>query len=381
MNKDINSLQLRSVYTPIMLKKLNRMRVYDYLYTHERCPKLEISQALSLSIPTVGTIMKELEAEGLITVLGPAESTGGRKAQVFSCNYQARTAIGVELIDIGIRLLATDLKGSKLAEGSASLPFENSDAYYSRLGSEIDSFISGLDIRRENILGVCITIQGFIAQDGERISYSGILKATGVERSTFQRYIAYPCTLIHDTDAAALAETWQKTELSDVFFIALNRHIGGKLILAGERNVKNGMIEHMTLDEHGPLCYCGRHGCVDTFCSARVLQEKSGLSIKEFFQKLHAGDAFCSRIWNEYIEHLALAISNIRMIVDCEIILGGLVVQYMDSSDFTLLEDKVNALCTIREYGEAKFIISSLGEYANQLGACIYLIDRFKAEI
>lgn len=360
-----------------MLRKLNTSRVYSYLYSAGHSSKLEIAQALSLSIPTVGANIKELMDEGLISIYGEAESTGGRKAQVFSFNSMSRVAIGVELLDIRVRIMASDLYGEKISEETLDLPFENNEAYYITLGSEINSFAGALDIDPEKILGVCITVQGFVSEDGESITYSGILNVTGIERSRFQKYISYPCMLVHDTDAAALAETWKKDDLKDVFFIALNRHIGGKFILANDHKVKNGMIEHMTLKEDGPLCYCGKHGCFETFCSEKSLQLQSGRTTEEFFSSLRSNSADSIAIWNTYLDNLARAISNIRMIIDCEIILGGVILQYMDEADIKALKKKVNELCAIREYGDVRFIISTLGEYANQRGACLYLIDNF----
>ena len=42
----------------------------------------------------------------------------------------------------------------------------------------------------------------------------------------------------------------------------------------------------MCINADGPLCYCGNHGCLETYCSANALEHTSGLPIKDFFVQL-----------------------------------------------------------------------------------------------
>ena len=85
----------------------------------------------------------------------------------------------------------------------------------------------------------------------------------------------------------------------------------------------------MTLVDGGRLCYCGRNGCLDAYCSASLL-EKSGGSLSEFFEKLAAGEERQRTVWEEYKRYLLLAINNIRVCFDCQIILGGYVGSYLE---------------------------------------------------
>ena len=48
----------------------------------------------------------------------------------------------------------------------------------------------------------------------------------------------------------------------------------------------SGVIEHMCINPDGPLCYCGNHGCLETYCSANALVHSTGLAAKEFFPLL-----------------------------------------------------------------------------------------------
>lgn len=68
--------------TTITLKKINRDKVYQYIYQQKETSKLKIVQDLQMGLSTVSQNLNELEADGLISRNGYFESTGGRKAQI-----------------------------------------------------------------------------------------------------------------------------------------------------------------------------------------------------------------------------------------------------------------------------------------------------------
>ena len=66
--------------TTISLKKINRSKVYQYIYKAKASAKLKIVQDLQMGLSTVSQNLNLLEEEGLIERNGYFESTGGRKA-------------------------------------------------------------------------------------------------------------------------------------------------------------------------------------------------------------------------------------------------------------------------------------------------------------
>ena len=57
--------------------------------------------------------------------------------------------------------------------------------------------------------------------------------------------------------------------------------IAGKL-LPGDA-FRCGEAGHMTLIPDGKPCYCGKTGCVDAYCSARLLSDLSGGRLEDSF--------------------------------------------------------------------------------------------------
>ena len=80
----------------------------------------------------------------------------------------------------------------------------------------------------------------------------------------------------------------------------------------------------MILVPQGRKCYCGKSGCADAYCAAGALVGESKDSVEQFMQ-LHSKqmNEKAEKKWEEYLDYLAVLISNLRMAYDMDIILGG----------------------------------------------------------
>lgn len=362
------------------LKKLNRKKVYGHIYEVRATSKPAISKALKLSLPTVSQHLSDLIAAGLVEKRGEYESTGGRKAQMIRINAQARVAIGIEVLKESVQIAALDLYGSILSEDTLAVEFSNTEDYYQKLGEWTNQFIYGLECAKEHVLGVGISIQGLVSSDGETITFAEILHSTGVKRESYQKYMDFPCRLIHDTEASAMAELWFNPDIRNAVYISLNRNFGGALILDNHILIGNELsgstIEHMCLSPGGPVCYCGKHGCIETYCSADSLKNAAHIPLPEFFQRVHGGDPKCCKIWRDYLHYLAIAVDNIRMITDVDFILGGFLIQFLNEDDIHLLTNYVREQCAF-DSTTFTFRISKNGSNSAKIGAAIMLIKQF----
>lgn len=366
----------KEALTTAEIRKLNCEKIFHYIYRSGRTAKQTIAQVLGLSMPTVTQNLKILEGLGLIERKGFYESTGGRKAQMICCIQDARIAIGVTVLRENVTMCAIDLCANILQELQMPLPFEDADGYYRQVGELVTGFAAGLKASPENILGVGISIQGLVSADGEQVVYGNILRNTGATRNRFQQYLPYPCRLLHDTEAAAAAEFWRNEEIQDAVYLVLNPNLGGALVMGGKTCNGSGIVEHMTLVPDGKPCYCGKHGCAEAYCSADSLRLASGLPFELFFQQLRAGDAKCTAIWQDYLKNLARVVDNIRMLINCQFMIGGFLQQFMVAEDFSQLTLYVQDITAFPSV-PVTFVQARHGHRASMLGAAIYYVDAF----
>lgn len=323
------------------VKELNKRSLTRYLYTNGPATKQILERELDLSLPTITQNLRTLEQEGLVCKGEQLESTGGRKAQTFMFESRSKAAIGVAMRSNSLNLCAIDLHGNVIARHHVGLPYRNTDAYYQKIGGIINDFAAKTERGGSDVLGVAFAIQGIVSADGTTISFGSIMGNTGVKLGTIAQNVRYPSIMIHDSDASAMAELWLDHALSDAVCVYLEIRPGGAVIIDGRLyqgpNLRNGVIEHMTLVPGGNKCYCGQYGCMDTYCSPETLLE-DGESLSGFFSVLRQGEHGHRQRFNHWLDNVAQAVSNIRALLAGDIIIGGEAAHYLDSDDMRALK-------------------------------------------
>ena len=366
--------------TTMAVKQINLKKVYSSIYQDKETSKLKIVQKLEMGLSTVSQNLKELEEQGLILKNGYLESTGGRRAHLITINKIARTSIGVGILKDSIHLVLVNLYGEVIYKMTHMTPYQDNAIYYQQLGELINQFIRDNHIKSDSLLGVSIAIQGIISSDGEAVSYGPIMHNDQMKLSDLSSYIDYPCRLTHDSKAAAYLELWHHQNLESAILLLLNQNLGGAIITNNQvhkgAHMRSGLIEHLSLNPDGPLCYCGAYGCFETYCSVDTLLKKAGMDIPTFFSQLRQGDQTCVDIWSEYLTYLSQAIRNITVIVDGVIIISGHLAPYFIEEDIVFILQKIqqNAPFTITR---DQIILGIEGQYTPAIGAALYYISDY----
>lgn len=338
----------------IEIKKYNRQRIFQMLYRGGVQSRQELSYALHMSWPTVTQNVQALLEQGLIQEAGELESTGGRKAQGLAVDPTARYSIGLDITRHHVCVLILDFKGGVAARTREVFPFVNDAAYFAALGGKIEDAVRAAGIPRQKVLGVGIGVPAILSQDRESLQYSPVLEASGVTRGSFAAGIPYPCMLHNDAKAAGMAELWSSNDHGNMVYLSLGNSVGGAIILHNRlghgQNQRSAEFGHITIVPDGKPCYCGQHGCLDAYCNARVLAERENGDLSRFFAKLEQGDPASAAVWEEYLNYLAIAVNNLRLAFDCNIVIGGYVGSYLEPS-IQRLREKVAARSTFHESG------------------------------
>ncbi len=84
--------------TNISLKKINKSKVYQYIYRKKMTSKQQIVQELQMGLSTVSQNLNLLEQEGLIEKKRLFASTGGRKANAIQIVSDFKISIGIGIL-------------------------------------------------------------------------------------------------------------------------------------------------------------------------------------------------------------------------------------------------------------------------------------------
>ena len=372
-------------FSPVELKNINARRVLQMIYNDKEVAKQTISEKLKMSLPTVSQNLKKWEDARLIERKGLFESTGGRKAQIYRFIPDSHIAVGVLMLKELFRIVAVDLYGRIIDSYEESTPFVYEDRYLKHVGDHVNSFINKLKVTPDKLLGVGIALQGLISSDGSEVIYGRILHCDHMKLDEIQRYINAPCHLIHDSEASAIAELWGQTDLGDAVLIYLARYLGGAVITEGTvfqgREFTSSILEHMCLYPNGRTCYCGKQGCNETYCSAYALKQEANEPLESFFHHLRTDhDDTRKKIWQNYLHNLAIAMNNIRMLMDTEFILGGYLMQFINDEDIQVLKTMIECECPFASSGIKIRKSIFLGDSAAP-GAAIWLVKKYISDL
>jgi predicted NBD/HSP70 family sugar kinase len=363
----------------------NRSRILEYVYMGGQTTKQQLVDALGMSLPTVIQNVKELLNEGLFRETGQLQSTGGRKATAIAPIPRLKVAVGVDVTRSDLGLVLVDLTGAIVLHRRIVCPFDPSEAYYERVSKTVLGFIADAEnlpsagIERDAILGVGFSIPGIIDQSGEEIVYSHALDIRNVPCGQFSgRLKGLPCAFVNDASAAGFAEARGLEEQAFVY-LSLNFCVGGAIFLNSGLysgvHQHSGEFGHMRLVPGGKRCYCGQIGCVDAYCAAVRLSDLADGSLHTFFRLLEGGDPTCRKAFDEYLNWLALAVTNLSMAYDCEVVVGGHVGSFLGDY-LPELKRRAAPLNTFEQNAEYLRVCRHHLE-ASALGAALLLIDDF----
>lgn len=367
--------------TTINLKKINRSKVYQYIYKKKLTSKLQIVQDLQMGLSTVSQNLNLLEEEGLIERNGYFDSTGGRKAHAIQIVSDFKISIGIGLLKNMFHITVVDLYGNTLYTDTISLPYSNTSSYYEQVTEKIKESIAANQYEEEKILGISIATQGITSPDHTTVIYGNIMDNTGMNLEDFSRHLPYPCHLEHDSKSAACLELWNHQDLDSAVIFLLNRNMGGAIITNHQihqgSSMHSGTIEHMCINPDGPLCYCGNRGCLETYCSANSLEHSAGLPVKEFFPLLREKKSpQLTQIWEDYLNHLAFAMKNLNLVVDAPIIISGYLAPYFIKEDIDYLAKRINCASPFA-LDKNHILVGVHGQYTPAIGAALYYIEQF----
>ena len=285
-------------------RRQTRNSIYRHLYeSKDFCSKQSLARDLGLSLPTVYQNLTELMHAGLVRNSGEQRSTGGRRAMGLQIVPDARYAAAVVASPFGIFL-----------------------------AGELEKFIDETHLDRSRMLGVGIALPAVIATDNSRITLAPTLHLRDITLQFLAKEIPYPTYIENDATSGGYAE-WFLYWHRDMAYLLLETGVGGAVLVGDGQyhgvNRRSGEFGHMCVEPGGLPCKCGKRGCLEAYCSAWRISDDLGIPLSEFFAGVERHVPEYETMWHDLLRHLAIGVNNIRMVLDCDVVLGGFLTQYL----------------------------------------------------
>ena len=247
--------------------------------THDGLSRVEIAARSGLSAQTVSNVSRRLLDSGLIREAGQQILGVGKPRTILKLVPSGGFSIGVHIDPAVFTYVVLDLGGRIVAHASTTRP----DPVIDGMRDSIDALIETSGVDRDLILGVGVASPGPVDLDLGVVLDPPLLEGwhnlplrDGLARAT-----GLPVLLEKDVTAAAVAELWMSAghERDNFVFFYFGTGSGVGLALHHEvvRGATNnsGDAGHILVDPDGPMCTCGRRGCVGQAIMPRTLVEEA----------------------------------------------------------------------------------------------------------
>jgi len=326
-----------------LIRAINRSHILNVIKTHGPIGRADIARRTGLSPATVTSISARLISQDLVLEKSAGDSSGGRPPILLVINPRGGYVVGIKLTETHVICALTDLEASVIAKSSAALSGRDPNQVVDDLAQLVLLFIREQKITKKQLLGVGVGLAGIVDAENGILRQSPIYGWDNVPlRNMLQSKLHIPVYIENDVNTLTLTEKWfgHGQGIDNFLIVTVGRGVGLGIVANGQfyRGQTGGAGEfgHMTIHADGPLCACGKRGCLEAYVGdpglLRAAQEAAARgeisapvqSLDELLSLARSGEAAALQIFDQAGRLLGLAIANLINLFDPKkIIISG----------------------------------------------------------
>ena len=325
------------------IRTASRFEVLRGVYAAGSTTRQALAAAGPLSFATVSNVVAELLDAGVLVETEYEASAGGRPRARLGVNAGrgrlagvavSETHVRVEVFDLALRPVSSDIRPLRLAEVSAD-----------ELVAAVTAGIRAADGHGPGVLGAGVSLPGYVwSRSGAVPLFDGIGAAGGgALGGRLARELGLAVVADNPLKAATLAELWFGAGVgaSTLVTVTLGTGAGAGVALRGTllRGATDSAGEwgHTTLVLDGEQCRCGARGCVEAYVGASAILRRWGrpaadelTGMAELAAAVRAEDPAALAAVEQVGRYLGAGLANLVNIFNPDIVvLGGWVVDQL----------------------------------------------------
>jgi predicted NBD/HSP70 family sugar kinase len=265
---DLTNFQLATSETA---RHINRRIALNIIRRHQPMSRADVARRSGLQRSTVSAIIDQLIGEGWITEGASPVSARGRRPRFLHLNVERAGIIAVDLRPGMTRVGLAGLDARFVMQTEWVTPGKP-DEFARKLARTVTDFRSS---HPEMVYeGVGVSLPGRVDQSGTLMFAPNLGWGQVNLRRLLESSVDLPVVFENAASACALAELWFGRHPDDVkhlVAVTVSEGIGVGLLLNGQlfhgTDALAGEFGHVTLDETGPPCSCGKSGCWEQYAS------------------------------------------------------------------------------------------------------------------
>jgi predicted NBD/HSP70 family sugar kinase len=391
------------------------LEILGLIHARIALSRAELVKLTGLSAGLISAVVRRLIARDLVVESGLEPSKLGRRRVALKLCAGTAYTVGVEIGTFFLRIVVNDLAGNVCHKlETRTMLSDGFSRVMDRCFKSIEQAVNECGISKDVIAGIGIAHSGVVdSNQGVVLSFprpGQMAEWRNVAlREMVEAKFNVPCIVEDSVRMAALAEkqVGGALELPDFVYIRIGMGIGSCIFIHGEpyrgAGGSAGEFGHMTVDENGPLCYCGNNGCLSALasCSAIIqgvasairkgvhsrIQEMvdnhlDQINIEMILQAAVESDSLAFRVLNDASEHIGVALADVVNLLNPSVVIfSGPLFQSNAQLMLESIQRVIRQRALEKAANEVQLIVSTLGAEAPALGAARFTAAKSIAKL
>jgi len=338
--------------TQTYVKQANQRVLLEILLKKGPLSRADLAKELSSSKPTVSKNVESLLVMGLIQEVGKADNKIGKKATLLDINSNYGYVFAIDLSKDTMKLVISNIKGFWCYY--KDYPLEE----LTNIKEALESFLEISKDIKSLVQQIVIAYPGVVGYNDTYHLTNFKQKEEFLEdaRQYIEKEFQMKPIIKNDVNLAVITEKNEGTykQEKNIYYISGDIGIGSGIILnhhlfEGDRNAAGeiGFILPAGKGQATPLTLEER---ISIYVLLKRYQEATGkkLNYRMFKEKVQKEDVVAEALYQDVLEQLSVAISNISAILDIQTILVTGRLFQLKSAMLGELEDKINQVTPLK---------------------------------
>ena len=387
-------------------KTAHKKHILRAIYFNGPLSNSELGKQIKLSTPKINSLLLELIDDDLVKELGRGDSSGGRRPNIYGLVEDGFYVVGI-IINITRTIISIFNSCNQEVSGPHHFPIQmQSDIeIFKQVNEKLEEVVRESNIPSEKILVAGLELPGLInLEEGTNKTYFPDVKNLLDE---LRKIFGIPVFFNHDTKVRAFAEQHfgLAKDKKNVLLLQADWGLGLGVIVNGKlysgKSGFSGEFGHIPLVDNGPLCVCGKQGCLETLVSAKAIARQAREAIQSgkssLIQELvhndldkiditivikaaNAGDQFAISLFSEVGKWLGRGIAFLIQIFNPELIIISGQVAVANQFILAPIQQAINTYSNRDISNDSEIKFSELGAKAGTMGAAAYALEQISKQ-
>ncbi|MET9930548.1 ROK family protein, partial [Streptomyces sp. NPDC006324] len=256
-----------------------RAEIFATVLTAGPISRTQLAQRLGLVPSSVTRMLPPLLEHGYLREADDTAPQGrGRPQKMLHVNPDKHIVVGMKIGPAQVSGVVTDMAANVLARDEERIADCTPRTALSAAAALTNRLLSQAPEAADRVLGLGVGVSGHVDSAAGVCRYSALLDWDKVNvAGPLQEATGLPVVVNNDVNTLVVAERWfgEGRDVDSFAVVTVGPGIGCGLLLDGGlfsgATGLAGELGHVPLDPAGPMCSCGRRGCLEALAGDRAV--------------------------------------------------------------------------------------------------------------